>query len=302
MGKLVYTSGSGYNMSDWMYKPIEKVYAGRDCVMAKTVTGEIIQKVTLPEIAARTEYWTRIKDIAISKFYSGAAIGLVSDGTCMISKRPLRYARLDIDRINSEVKSWKNITQVAASDAFFALDNMGHVHYTGFSAYAQNDYREVTQWQNIVKLVPGTQSSIFGITSDGKVLAAGGGCLEGPHGNVNKKLNKLNDVIDLFPTGSECETIIFCHSDGSISSSDTCWDLAECKVKDPYRDLAGCKVKIKRLDGYFAYHIVGLTTDNSLIYIMGGKTGARFGTPVFNVPISDSFAVDGDGNVFAISK
>lgn len=290
MEKLVYTSGSGYMMSDWVHKPIEKVYAGRDCVMAKTVTGEIIQKVTLPEIAARTEYWTRIKDIAISKFYSGAAIGLVSDGTCMISKRPLRYARLDIDRINGEVKSWKNIKQVAASDAFFALDNMGHVHYTGFSVYEQNDYCEVTQWQNIVKLVPGNQNSIFGITSDGKVLAAGANCIEGPNGDVNKKLNKLNDVIDLFPTGSECETIILCHSDGSISSIDA------------YQIPDQCKVKIKKLDGFFWYFVVGLTTDNSLIYILNGKDGLEFGTPVFNVPISDSFAVDGDGNVFAISR
>lgn len=137
MGKLLYTDNIGFLMDDWKRESIKKVYAGTDCIMAITEDGRVLQKTESKEIAARTEYWTRNKQIAISHCCPGIAIGLVSDGTCMISKRPLRLKEKmlcqSLERINEQIKSWNNIVQVAVSDTFFALDSDGRVHYNYYS-------------------------------------------------------------------------------------------------------------------------------------------------------------------------
>ena len=58
----------------------------------------------------------------------GAAIGLVEDGTCLIAKRPIRLICedrwLNFEHINGIVKSWNDLIQVAASDAFLRYARM----------------------------------------------------------------------------------------------------------------------------------------------------------------------------------
>lgn len=218
MYKLLYTDNVGFDMSDWEKMQICKVFAGTNCIMAITDTGEVLQKITNPSYAARTKYWTRITEIALSNWATGVAIGLVSDGTCMISKRPIRECDYErrFDIINNEVKSWTDIVQVAVSDAFFGLDRAGNVHYAPLSQYGIDDYRRVEQWKNIKKIVTGNQNSIFAITTDGNVLAEGGNCRRGPFGDVSSLFSGIKDVVDIFTSGSECEEILLLLKDGKI--------------------------------------------------------------------------------------
>ncbi len=265
MKKLVYTDNIGFDMSDWTEEPIDKVYAGTDCIMATTQDGRTLQKITEYSASARTIYWTRIKQISISKWCTGLALGLISDGTCMVSKRALRricglkHGYYPFERVHNEIKEWKNMIQTAVSDSFFALDQDGRVHISALNAYLENDYREVVSWENICRIVPGTQHSLFGITRDGRVRCAGTDLKMGPHRDIAEKTASLSGVTDVFPTGSECERIYFAFRDGSV------------------RDLSGTRVEVitsddppdgKLFDGTFNYNVLVLDRNNRLVNCM----------------------------------
>lgn len=242
MGKVIYTDNIGFDMSDWKNENIRKVYAGANCIMALTADGRVLQKVTDREFAARTEYWKNITDIAISGCCKGLAIGLVSDGTCMVSKRPLDCfceKSYDKTRINDVVKSWSNIVEVAASDALFALDKYGKVHYVCIRR-GYDDYAKTRNWENVVHIATGSQNSVFGVTADGRVLAAGGNCVGGALGFLKiSHLANLKDAVDVCAAGSECESIYIAHKDGTVD------DLRNKKV------VQGCKNSVGVLKGQF---------------------------------------------------
>lgn len=214
MYKLLYTDNVEFDLRDWENLEIKRVFAGKDCVMAITQSGKVLQKIRNREFAARTEYWTRIQQISISKWAEGVAIGLVEDGTCMIAKRPVRTMcekfRQSFDRVNNTVKAWTDVVQVEASDAFFALRRDGTVEYVSLCAYAQ-DYAQVAQWKNVVKIRTGIQNSVFGITKDGKVLSAGANTR-----NRRDAIAQYSQVVDLCSTGSECEEVYLLLADGRI--------------------------------------------------------------------------------------
>lgn len=128
MSRLLYTNNVLFDMNDWNEKQIKDIFAEKDCIMAITENGETLQKISNQELMSRTQYWTRIKQIGISKWAEGDAIGLVEDGTCLIAKRPIRLVceerRLIFENINDTVKSWKDVVQVAASNAFLHCAQM----------------------------------------------------------------------------------------------------------------------------------------------------------------------------------
>lgn len=261
MKELLYTKNIGFDLSDWKRKCIRKVYAGTNCIMAITDEGEVLQKTLRPEVAARTGYWTRITEIALSNWASGFAIGLVSDGTCMIAKRAVREVdeecRFDI--INNQIKSWKNIVQVAASDAFFGLDKAGNVRYVPLHRTGIDDYRGVEQWQNVKKIVTGLQNSVFAVTADGTVLVEGGNCRRGPKGDICRYTSQRKDVVDLFPTGSECEELFMLLKDGTVV------DLFGNKITALTLPLTE-----KALDGTFSRFAIANDGGNRLIDLCRG--------------------------------
>lgn len=218
MYKLLYTDNIQFEMSDWAEIQIREVFAGTDCIMAITDKGKVLQKTIRPSVAARTEYWTRITEIALSKCMEGMAIGLVSDGTCMISKRAIREYDRDnrFDIINNQIKSWTDIVQVAASDAFFGLDRAGNVHCAPIFKFEIDDYCGVEQWKNVKRIVTGSQNSIFAVTAEGNVLAEGSNCRRGANGDLSRYFSSIKDVVDIFPTGSECEQIFMLLKNGEI--------------------------------------------------------------------------------------
>ena len=79
-----------FKFNVWYFKNIKEIFCGNSCVMAISDDGEILQKVTGTALAARTEYWNNIKSIAISQHFPALAVGLLKDGTCIVSKRALR--------------------------------------------------------------------------------------------------------------------------------------------------------------------------------------------------------------------
>ena len=302
MGKLIYSQNIGFPMQDWAYESVRKVYAGTNCIMAITDDGRVLQKVRDPDCAARTQYWTRIRQIAISKWCAGAAIGLVSDGTCMISKRPIRsaceYARQDFDEINAAVKSWHDIVQVAASDALFALDASGCVHYAYYSHRTQyeDDYREVTRWENVCRIVTGTQNAVFGVTRDGRVLCAGANC---KRSHLKSDLEQITDAVAVYPTGSECETIVIGKKDGTLiddrgvvlpeSSGEGAGPAPVLSIPEGPLDQV--------LEGSFFYTVVGKTPAGRLFPVInrGGLDWKSLGLRLLLGGRISSFAV-GDVN------
>lgn len=255
MNKLLYTSDIPFDMSDWEKLPIKSVYAGTGCVMAITDDGVVLQKIKDKSKAARTEYWTRVKQISISKWAEGVAVGLVEDGTCLIAKRAARFAcentKTSFDALNAAVKEWKNIVQVEASDSLFALDSDGNVHYTALGDFCRKDYSEVLSWKGIKRIVTGTQNSIFGITEDGKVLCAGANCRE-----KYKNFDEISDIVDVFPTGSECDILYFVHRNGSVS------EYIAGKIERI--KCAAFSVPQKCLDGTFWHTVYALTENDEI--------------------------------------
>lgn len=217
---LICTKNTPFSFLDWQFRHLTGVYAGCECVMALTAEGEVLQKVTEESIAARTEYWTGIRDISVSPTVPGLAMGLAADGTCLLSKRALRRlceGRLwDFTRVNDAVKQWTHLTQVLVTDAFFALDRDGRVHCVHPDPLC-GEYRETELWEKVVRLAAGDQNSVFGITEDGRVLCAGSNCLRGPNGDVRKRLAALSGVTDLKTAGSECERILLSRRDGTVT-------------------------------------------------------------------------------------
>ena len=223
MNKLVYTDNIGFDMRDWAREPIARVYAGVNCIMAVTSDGRTLQKTTDPSFATQTSNWSHIRQIAVSKWMPGLAIGLTGDGTCMVSKNVLR----DLFRLHSgmypsrrvldEVKRWKNIIQVESSDSLFALDAYGRVHVSALDDFTDKDYRpEVERWSNVRRIVAGRQNSLLGITADGRVLCAGTSLRNGPRGDIAERAGALVGVRDAVPIGSECEEVLFAFQDGSV--------------------------------------------------------------------------------------
>lgn len=257
MYKLLYTQNIPFDMSDWENKQIKKVFAGENCIMAITETGETLQKIKNQDVMAKTQYWTRIKQIGLSKWAEGAAIGLVEDGSCLISKKIIREMseehRLNFDYINDTIKLWNNIVQVAASDAFFALHSNGTVSYVSFCERFQNEYKDVENWRNIRRIVTGTQNSIFGITNNGEILAAGYNSR-----NIQGRISQYNNVVDIYPTGSECEDLYILTSNGNvINLNGTCNSfIFESGTNND-----------KFLDGYFGYKVFALTGQKMVIDI-----------------------------------
>ncbi len=273
MRKLFYTPNTPFDLHDWEAIPLKQIYAGTNCVMAITENGRVLQKITDPDLAARCEYWTRVTQISISKWAPGFAIGLVEDGTCLISKKAVR-ARCDrpFEDVNNAVKSWQNIVQVEVSDAFFALDKDGHVHYTALDDYCQKDYAEALSWNKVRRIVTGPQNSLFGITEDGTVLAAGANCRQN-----QARFAAFSDIADVFPIGSECEDLYLVRRDGRLVTlhGDTIHPVLCGWMPTPS----------KALEGTFrtAY---ALTLDHVLLSLSDIR-------PVFDASIS-SFAVGDD--------
>ena len=283
---LFYSHDPGFSLKEWKNLPLKRIFAGLDCVMAITEDGQVLQKIADPAYAARTHYWKSITEIAISSHVAGAVLGLVSDGTCMVAKRPLRehFGEPGMRRINETVKSWRDITAICASDAFFALDKDGRVHHVSFDPQ-RDPYQDTESWEDVVFLTTGNQDSVFGVTRQGKVLFAGHNCVDGPNGDLRER--PFYDVTGVCPAGSECERLLLFYRDGTVTDlQGTQYD--EAAKKTPIR---GCYLLSAYLDEQRKLQLLpycggALSLQPSHTQILDFAVGHRDGEP-FCVAIGD---------------
>lgn len=219
MKKRLYSAACPFDLSDWSCEKLSRVYAGAGCAMALTEDGRVLQKVSDEGVAARLDYWKNICDISVSQCFSGLSVGLVKDGTCMVSKRALRrcceLTGGSFDAINSRIKALTDIVQVCVSDAIFALDAFGRVHKILLGR--RDAYPQVERWEDIARLAVGSQDLVIGITRAGKLLCDGGNSLRGPHGDLRPQLAACNGVVDVGIMGSEGERLLLALEDGSVA-------------------------------------------------------------------------------------
>lgn len=293
MSKLVYTPNTPFNMSDWESRTdIVSIAAGRNCAMAilqdRTVLkktypdSEDLKSYDITELSGRDhllfqndsspEYlaqlslspengWNRIKQLAISHFVSRVVVGLREDGSCIVhvdrekgcdcGRAVIAYTR--VDRI-------RDISEIAVSDAMFALQRNGDVFH--FSFYAPDDYYRVNDWHNVKHIVTGAQNSVFGITHDGRVLCAGANCND----DVHKRLSQETDIMDICTTGSEGEWLVLLHRDGTVSSPN-----ASTSLRTRLSEVN--KYRFVKLYGHFYHTAYGLTEDRSLIPLFSPLSG-----------------------------
>ena len=282
MGKLLYTKKIPFSLEDWKNKTIIKLAAGSGCVMAVTKEGEVLQGITDEDKAAATKFWKNIKDVAVSKVYCGMAIGLVKDGTCMISKKPLRtyiegngLSQWHFERVNNAVKSWKDIVQVACSDAFFALDAGGKVHCAEYDN--SDDYYAANNWKGIARIVPGNQNSLFGITYQGNVLCSGGNLSGSYRANMRTKLLNLECVVDIWALGSECEKILYATKEGCVYNLEGELIAEGCARKAPVFDGNFVICGIRMADGSMKLHMYNQQKDLQIVEKWEEITGFAIG-------------------------
>lgn len=233
MSKLIRTKSCPFSLLSWRFHKITKVYAGSECIMALTENGHVLQKVTRPELAEDTAAWGNIRDISVSQLFPGLAMGITHDGTCVITKPGLQHCReitgIRVSDVLRFVDSLRDIVKVCISDAIFALDRYGKVHYMPLSR--QDDYQAVSQWQTITHIAVGSQGSVFGITAQGTVLCAGAGCVRGPRGDLRETLSGYRDVVDICGLGSECNRVVLALTDGTLADTDGLLPLPAHKGK-----------------------------------------------------------------------
>ena len=220
MFEMIHTKDCPFSFLDWPARKISRLFAGNSCVMALTEDGKVLQKTLDPDLAIRPEFWTRITDIAISQCWPALAVGLVSDGTCMVGKRALRRCceirEISFETVNAQVKALKDIVEIRVSDAIFALDKAGRVHHIPLDR--EDRYQEVAGWENIRHIAVGNQEAVFGIDGKGRVHCAGANLTEGPHGDMRPRLAALEGVRDICAMGSECEMILLSREGGRLEA------------------------------------------------------------------------------------
>ena len=218
MFEKIHTQDCPFDLSDWPARKISWLFAGNSCVMALTNDGEVLQKTLDPDLAIQPEFWTRITDIAISQYWPALAVGLVSDGTCMVAKRALRNCceirGISFEAVNAQVKALTDIVEIRVSDAIFALDKTGRVHHIPLDR--EDRYQEVDGWENIRHIAVGSQEAVFGIDDAGRVHCAGFNTIMGPCGDLRPRLAALEGVEDISAMGSEGEMILLVKEDGKL--------------------------------------------------------------------------------------
>ena len=204
MESIICTKNARFRFRQWDWHEIKKLYGGIGVVMALYRNGEVHTLTESNNIDCHTSHWRNIADLAISNLVPGAAIGLKRDGTC-ISSVGHTYG----------VHTLCDIIEVAASDAFFALDKYGKVHCIPLKGM-HPDYSAVASWKNIAHIAVGNQDAVFGITYDGKVVCAGANCENGPMGNMNDLLKDVGNIAAICVQGAESGRVILFDKDGNI--------------------------------------------------------------------------------------
>ena len=149
---------------------------------------------------------------SVSHQMEGLSCVLLADGTV----RLFGFENIDLDRKRSaelvlaELSAWKDIIAVALSDALFGLSRDGKVRYLSF-CHGDRRYDEVYTWSDVDKISVGRQDSVFAITNNKTVLAAGDNTRA-----ARELISTLKGVTDITAIGGDCNRIVYSLEDRSL--------------------------------------------------------------------------------------
>ena len=223
MGRILYTDEIGFDMEDWKSRDFLRVAAGSGCVMALDSDG-VVRIKSRAEEQRREEFsfwkrlltkpshlrvgrWENVRDLAVSG-ESGVAAGLLENGTCVLERlENCPLGGREFRNVSRQVSSWNNLVDLAVSDAVFGLDSFGRVSCVPLMPLLAS-YQEVQEWRNIVRMIPGERDLLFGITSDGRIVAAGALSQE-----LKRAIEPIRDAVDLAFAG---ERVLVAYKDNTV--------------------------------------------------------------------------------------
>lgn len=221
MGKIIATANCPFDMQKWFREDIVLVWAGLDCIMALNAQGELLMQ-TVREGKQEVSRFPFSRKPAVQHVFDarrmpernvwGVSLSKCRPRTGILQDRE-GYCVPFGDGLNrvQEVRFWQDVVQVECSDACFGLTADGRVLHANWEP-GLDYYREANAWRDIARIVTGNQSSLFGITTDGRVLFTGN-----PYQtHLAEQLSKLRGVVDLYVTGSECGEIVYLTEDGTV--------------------------------------------------------------------------------------
>ena len=237
---LIATNGLKLPLRDFNGEDIIKVVAGNNMIVAIINNHRIRVISSNPNMRLFKLFGPKVIDVAISKVYKGLCVGLHEDGTCMLLRgitpentRTNNFQEEKLLWIDDTIRRWRDVIQLAVSDAIFALHIDGTVSCCEFSRpFTKPSYGRVQCWEGIRKLVVGSQCSVAGITHEGTILVDGHNLIR----NQDRiaKSSKRIDITDIILGGSECERILFLDKEGHICDFD-----GEVVYPGIFRDVLG---------------------------------------------------------------
>lgn len=190
MKKTIFVSKNlRINLNEWRKCSLQTVEGGLGCIMGVTEDGFVLQKminqkpiIQFDAVPYESEIldksiWCDVKSIAVSKCIPGLTMGLTHSGKCIIRTSPFKSfcsdSGISIELLEDTVNKWRDICEIAVSDAFFARDSRGKVYHCPLNQN-DNEYIETSSWFDVQHISAGASGhSIFGITRDGRILSTG---------------------------------------------------------------------------------------------------------------------------------
>ena len=286
MGKLRCSNNIEDEMQDWVALDFYSVSAGLNTVIGVTSDGRILLKkmnedkrplcdmkpmfLTVP--SQSDLLWQgspgsiRYLQVAVSKLSGHYAWVQIDQGGQLHLKTSDIFRKVLPNSMSTSGSSEfvDECPGIALSDALFVLEKNGHVSlFDNDPIRTDGNYRDISRWSDVVRLVTGLQNSVFGITSKGNVLCTGWNCIKGPHGDIRDMMRSLTNVTDICTTGSECETILVTKDDGTVLNPGT----GEVLYNNAYIPRGVNRGQI--LDSHFNHHAYVLTDEKKLISLFG---------------------------------
>ena len=195
---------------------IVKIWAGPGVTLGLTDTGELLNT------AGTMGGWKNIVDVDVAAVTTGSmtvVVGLKGDGTA-VSMGVNSRGTVPLGKDVFNVTGWTNIVQVLVRERVYGLKDDGTVleagakgqespdnpvsGWTGIrklvktdtcifgitqegTVLAEKNIPGIEAWENVVKIIPGSNGCVYALTADGQLLSAGEGSVDcsGLSGLVN---------------------------------------------------------------------------------------------------------------------
>ncbi|MBQ6892236.1 MAG: hypothetical protein IJN47_06445, partial [Clostridia bacterium] len=242
------------DVSDW--SRIVKIWAAGNVTLGLTDSGDLLCS------AGKLNGWKNIVDVDVERITAIDMVvvaGLRADGTAAsVGVNARGVVPLNQEVLN--VTAWKDIAQVLVYEGVYGLKADGTVVEAAFenayadrsvtdwagvkeltktaygvfgiaaggAVYSQSSYYGCDTWRDVVKIIPGSLNSVYGLTSDGRLLSGGEVTLD------------CSGIVGLVDAAIGVSGIVGLKADGSVvllpetaGLDRTRWNGTEALVWDP---------------------------------------------------------------------